>query len=94
MFPATIVSAFFLAAATIAPAAALGYSFPCSSRHEWVTPNGMFAYSYSNNSLLKLVSSGAPDNTAPLNSWRINRAPVEMAALGIINVAPSTSSVG
>jgi hypothetical protein len=58
-------------------------------------PNGIYAYSYSNGSLLELISSGSgPGNTGPLNTWNVNRTPVAMAALGIINVAPSTYIAG
>ncbi|KAJ7778202.1 hypothetical protein B0H16DRAFT_880438 [Mycena metata] len=57
-------------------------------------PNGIYAYSYSNNSILEIISSGGPGNTAPLTTWAVNRSPATMSALGITNVTPSTYIAG
>ncbi|KAJ6529786.1 hypothetical protein B0H19DRAFT_1332916 [Mycena capillaripes] len=93
MFLAAIVSLVLLTAAATAQAVA-----PVVPQHPLVmngAPNGIYAYSYSNGSLFELIAlGGGPGNTAPLNAWTVNRTPAAMAALGIINVAPSTYIAG
>jgi hypothetical protein len=57
-------------------------------------PNGIYAYLYSNNSIVELRSAAGPGNTAPLNTWAVNSNASAMSALGITNVAPSTYIAG
>ncbi|KAJ7048761.1 hypothetical protein C8F01DRAFT_1239256, partial [Mycena amicta] len=92
MFPTMILSVVLLAATATAQVVA-----PLVPQHPLVmngVPNGIYAYSYSNNSLLELISAGGPNNTPPLNNWAVNRNASTMSALGITNVAPSTYIAG
>lgn len=110
MLSAKILSALlFVAAATAQAVAPVFVSLVCptvsglltevlvQAQHPLVingAPNGIFAYAYSNNSLLELRSAGGPGNTAPLNTWAVSHTPAAMAALGITNVTPSTYIAG
>ncbi|KAJ7501527.1 hypothetical protein B0H11DRAFT_2275168 [Mycena galericulata] len=91
MFPATILSVVLAAAATVQAVAPLVVQNPLVING---FPNGIFAYSYSDNSLLELVSGGGPTNTAPLNTWAVNRNATVMSGFGITKVAPSTHIAG
>ncbi|KAJ7848253.1 hypothetical protein B0H14DRAFT_2583103 [Mycena olivaceomarginata] len=96
MFAAKILSALLFIVAATAQVVAPVF---CQSQpqHPLVIngfPNGIFAYSYSNNSLLELRSAGGPTNTAALNTWAVNRNSAAMSALGITNVTPSTYIAG
>ncbi|KAJ7920577.1 hypothetical protein B0H13DRAFT_1867493 [Mycena leptocephala] len=92
MFPATIISVVILAAAATAQVVA-----PIAPQHPLVmngAPNGIYAYLYSNNSIIELRSAAGPGNTAPLNTWAVNSNASAMSARGITNVAPSTYIAG
>ncbi|KAJ7923596.1 hypothetical protein B0H13DRAFT_1864741 [Mycena leptocephala] len=91
MFPATILAVLLTATATAQAVA------PLVSQHPLVmnsSPNGIYAFLYSNNSILELRSAGGPGNTAPLNTWAVNLDATAMSAFGLTNVAPSTYIAG
>ncbi|KAJ7263389.1 hypothetical protein C8J57DRAFT_1231256 [Mycena rebaudengoi] len=90
MFLTTILSVVLIAAAaTVQVVAPVQRHLIMSAR-----PNGIYSYSYSNNSILELRSTGFVGNTAPLNTWEVNRSPAAMAALGVTNVVLSTYIAG
>ncbi|KAJ7747540.1 hypothetical protein B0H16DRAFT_1692413 [Mycena metata] len=92
MFPATILSVGLLAATATAQIVA-----PLVPQHPLIMnggANGIYAFMYSNSSILELRSAGGPGNTAPLNTWAVNLDATAVSAFGLTNVAPSTYIAG
>jgi hypothetical protein len=57
-------------------------------------PNGIYAYLYSNNSIVEFRSAAGPGNTALLSTWAVNSNASAMSVLRITDVAPSTYIAG